>query len=403
MSVLASEAAPIEDEGSGLPTSALLALALLGFIAILTETLPAGLLPHIELSLHVGDAPAGQLVTLYALGSVAAAIPGAVLTRSWNRRRVLLMAVIGFLSFNAVTALSDNYWLTLAARFLAGAAAGVTWGLAPVYARQIAPARLQGRAMAIALVGTPLALSLGVPVGTWVGGLVGWRLPFLAMSAIALVLVGWVLAAAPDLPGQRSRDGRSIAQVFRLPGIRPILGVVLAWMLAHNILYTYVAPYLRFIGLQRQVAVVLLAFGIGALAGIGTTGAFVDRRLRQLVLLSLFAFAVVATTLLLGSAVAPIAYPAALIWGLTFGGAATLLQTASADTAGADADLAQSMIVTVWNSAIAGGGVFGGLLLQAFGPAALPPAVLFLALAAAAITWAAQAAGFTPGPRAVKA
>ena len=284
--VQSSEAVAPARGRSGLPVSGLLALALLGFIAILTETLPAGLLPQIGGSLRVGDARTGQLVTFYALGSVAAAIPVAMLTRSWNRRRVLLLAILGFLVFNGITAVSSHYPLTLAARFLAGAAAGITWGLVPVYARQIAPARLQGRAMALALVGTPLALSLGVPVGTWLGGLAGWRLPFAVMSAIALVLVGWVLKSVPDVPGPGSAERRSVAQVFRLPGMRPILAVVLTWMLGHNILYTYVAPYLRLIGLQGQVAMVLLAFGIGALAGIWATGAFIDRRLRQLVLLS---------------------------------------------------------------------------------------------------------------------
>ena len=393
-------AASVGGDRSALPVSGLLALALLGFIAILTETLPAGLLPQIGRSLHVGDALTGQLVTLYALGSVVAAIPGAVLTRRWNRRGVLLMAIGGFLVFNAVTGVSSNYDLTLAARFLAGAAAGITWGLVPVYARQMAPARLQGRAMAFALVGTPLALSLGVPLGTWLGNLVGWRLPFAAMSFIALVLVGWVLASVPDFPAQRLEEQRTILEVLRLPGIRPILGVVLAWMLGHNILYTYIAPYLQLIGLQDHVATVLLVFGVGALAGIWATGALIDQSLRRLVLLSLTAFAVMAAALLLGRTIAVIAYPAALIWGLTFGGAATLLQTASADTAGADADLAQSMIVTVWNAAIAGGGIIGGLLLQAFGPASFAPAVLLLALAAAAFAQSSRSAGFVPGPRA---
>ena len=351
-----------------MPIAGLLALALLGFIAILTETLPAGLLPQIGKGLGVGDAITGQLVTAYALGSVAAAIPGAVLTRSWRRRSVLLTAVIGFLLFNSVTAFSSNFQLTLAARFMAGAAAGITWGLVPVYARLMAPSGLEGRAMAIALVGTPLALSLGVPIGTWIGSWLGWRLPFVAMSAVALVLVGWILLSVPDFPGMREKQSRTVRQVFLVPGIRPILFVVLAWMLGHNILYTYVAPYLGSIGMESHVATVLLGFGAGALGGIWLTGALVDRHLRTLVLASLAVFAVVAAVLL-GSGAAPwLAYPAAVIWGMTFGGAATLLQTASADTAGSDADLAQSMIVTVWNSAIAGGGIGGGILLDLLGP-----------------------------------
>lgn len=391
-------------ERDRLPIAGLLALALLGFVAILTETLPAGLLPDIGRSLNLSDAFTGQLVTSYALGSVAAAIPGAVLTRRWRRRSVLLLAVGGFLIFNTVTAVSSSYPVTLVARFMAGAAAGITWGLVPVYARQMVASAQQGRAMAIALVGTPLALSLGVPVGTWIGTVVGWRVPFATMSAIALGLVGWVLIAVPDFPGQRrSEQRKSVSQVFLMPGIRPILAVVLAWMLGHNILYTYVAPYLRIAGLEDHVANVLLAFGVGALAGIWLVGLLVDRRLRQLVIASLVIFALVAAVLIFGATITWAILPAALVWGLTFGGAATLLQTASADTAGLDADLAQSMIVTVWNAAIAGGGLAGGALLQIFGAASFSPTVLLLAAIAALVAWAARQHGFPVGPRSVRA
>jgi predicted MFS family arabinose efflux permease len=86
---------PLHWRVAGLPVSGLLALAPLGFIAFFTETLPAGLLPQMGRSRGVGDALTGQLVTLSALGSAAAAMPGAVLTRSWPRRRVLLLAIGG--------------------------------------------------------------------------------------------------------------------------------------------------------------------------------------------------------------------------------------------------------------------------------------------------------------------
>ncbi len=74
--------------------------------------------------------------------------------------------------------------------------------------------------------------------------------------------------------------------------------------------------------------------------------------------------------------------------GLTFGGAATLLQTASADAAGEGADLAQSMIVVAWNLAIAGGGALGGMVLQRWGSEMLPWTLLPLIGLAAALAWA---------------
>jgi predicted MFS family arabinose efflux permease len=83
-------------------------------------------------------------------------------------------------------------------------------------------------------------------------------------------------------------------------------------------------------------------------------------------------------------------------WGLAFGGAATLFQTAIAQTAGDAADVAQSMLVTAWNLAIAGGGIIGGLLLEHSGVVAFAPALLVLLLATLAVVWFARQHGFPP-------
>ncbi|MBX6303865.1 MFS transporter [Pseudomonas aeruginosa] len=251
-----------------LPLSALLAMAMSGFVAILSETLPAGLLPQIGAGLAVSEALAGQLVSVYALGSLLAALPAASLTQGWRRRRVLLLALLIFFVCNSLTAVSSDYRLTLLARFGSGVAAGLAWGLLAGYARRLVPPEQQGRALAVAMLGAPLAL--------------------FAVAALALCL-----------------------------------GARWSWL---------------------------------AFAGLA-------------------------------------------LWGLTFGGAATLLQTASADAAGEGADLAQSMIVVAWNLAIAGGGALGGMVLQRWGSEMLPWTLLPLIGLAAVLVWGNAAHAFRVGPR----
>lgn len=112
------------EEADRLPVAGLLALAMTGFLCIVTETLPTGLLPQISDGLAVSSSLAGQTVTAYAMGSVLAAIPLTLATSGWRRRKVFLLAIVGFLIFNSVTAISTAYWLTLAARFFAGVSAG---------------------------------------------------------------------------------------------------------------------------------------------------------------------------------------------------------------------------------------------------------------------------------------
>ena len=384
---------------SSIPILALLALAMTAFLALLSETLPAGLLPQIARDLNISEVMTGQLVTMYAIGSILTAIPLTALTSTWRRRNVLLLAIIGFLIFNTATALAPNYIVALVSRFVTGMAAGLAWGLMAGYARRMVSAEQQGRAMAIAMIGTPLALSLGVPLGTLMGGVLGWRSIFGIMSGLAVVLVAWVLLVVPDYPGQKRGERLSIRQVFVTPGVRPILFVIVAWMLAHNILYTYIAPFLAPSGLRPRVDLVLLVYGVGSLAGIWLVSQLIDRWLRPLVLGCIAAFALVVVALGLAMDSPAVIYVSMAIWGITFGGAGTLLQTASADAAGDGMDVAQAMVATIWNVAIAGGGLAGGMLLDGYGAASFPLAMLALLLVALTIAWRAHRHSFKPGRR----
>ena len=377
-----------------MPVASLLALAMAAFITILTEALPAGLLPQMAQGLAVSEAWVGQTVTVYAIGSLVAAIPLTAATQGVRRRPLLLAAIAGFAIANLVTTLSASYALTIVARFLAGVSAGLLWALLAGYAARMVPDAQKGRAIAIAMVGTPLALSLGVPAGTLLGNLLGWRMCFAIMSLMALMLMVWVRLRVPDFAGQPAGKRFSLRQVFSLPGIRPVLFVVLAFVLAHNILYTYIAPFLMRAGMAERTDVVLLVFGMTSLFSIWVVGVLIDRYLRALTLASTVLFGLAGW--LLGMAGGdPIAvYAAVVMWGVAFGGAATLFQTALARSAGEAADMAQSMLVTAWNAAIACGGIVGGLLLESLGVGAFSPALLVLLLATLLVAWSARRHGF---------
>lgn len=334
--------------------------------------------------LDASEAWIGQLVSVYALGSLLAAIPLTAATRRLRRRPLLLLAIAGFAVANTVTAVSSSYPLTLAARLLAGVSAGLLWALLAGYAsRMVAPAR-QGRAIAVAMVGTPLALALGVPAGTLLGQQSGWRWSFGAMSLLSLGLLGWARAALPDFAGQAAQAALPLRRVLDLPGIAQVLAVMLLFVLAHNLLYTYVAPLLALSATAAAVDRYLLLFGVAALLGIVAVGVWIDRWMRPLLLASIGLFALAALAMALWPRSPTLLAVALAVWGLAFGGCATLFQTAIARRAGDAADLAQSLVVTGWNLAIAAGGVLGGALLQRHGAAALS----WAALALLVLAWA---------------
>ncbi|ENW19437.1 Major facilitator family transporter [Acinetobacter haemolyticus CIP 64.3 = MTCC 9819] len=388
-------AAEFENTKENIPILKLLAFTLAGFITIMTETIPAGLLPLISRDLQVTEALAGQLVSVYALGSVIAAIPVVAATRSWSRRPLFLMAISGLLIFNTLTALSSSYIVVLVARFIAGMSAGIIWGVLAGYARSMV-SNLQGRALAIVGVGQPIALCMGVPLGTWMGSMFGWRGVFWIISLLALLLLIWIRVAIPNVSGQVAEKRQSIKEIFLHPGIRSVLAVIFLWILAHNVLYTFISPYLTSVGLGDRVDLVLLLFGVSSIIGIWVTGVWVDRSLRLLTLLSLAGFTVAAILIGLGGNgnYAWLVLSGIALWGITFGGAPTLLQTAIADTAGEGADVAQSMLVTVFNLAVAGGGLLGGVLLQKIGPSSFTIAMCILSIISVYAVLQAKAHGF---------
>ncbi|WP_372350121.1 MFS transporter [Streptomyces sp. KL116D] len=390
-----STSAPTPTQTPKLPLPALLALATAVFITSLTETLPAGLLPAMSGALGVSESATGQTVTVYAVGTFLTAIPLTAATTAWNRRRLLLTAMAAFAVANTVTALSSSYALTMTARFVAGVAAGLAWALLAGHARRLAPPNLEGKALAIAMAGIPVALSLGVPAGTFLGSALGWRTAFLAMTALTVVLLGWIRLAVPDHPGQARSARTPMRHALRVPGVSAVLTVTLVLVLAHTILYAYIATFLDDLGLGGSTDVVLLVFGAASLLSIWIVGALVHRRLRALTLAGTVLIAVAAAALALLADSTPAVYAAAALWGLGWGGIPTLLQTAAGRAGGEEAaDAAQAMLVTLWNVAMAVGGVAGGVLLDLAGSGSFPWAVLLLLAPVLAVVTASRRHGF---------
>ncbi|MGW3288982.1 MFS transporter [Streptomyces sp. NPDC001002] len=375
-----------------LPWPGLLALSTAAFTAVMTELLPAGLLPRMAPALGVSEARVGFLVTGYAAASFAAAIPLTALLRGLPRRRVLVGALAGFAVSNAVVALSSSYAFTFVARLLAGAVGGLLWAMLVGYAARMVPAERRGRAIAIVLAGITLALSLGVPAGAALAGVLGWRTVFAMLAGLAVLLIGWVRWRVPGFPGEPPGARIPLARVAVLPGLPAVLSVTLFLLLGHQVMYTYVAPFAAHAGLGRADAV-LLVFGAATVAGIWLTGLLVDRHLRATLLTALAVCAGAMLCLGLFAGTHAVLFGSVALWGVAFGGAPTLIQTALVDASGPRvADVATSLQATVYNAGIATGSLTGGLALDAMGPGALP--WTSLALIAAALTTVVLGRGY---------
>ncbi|MDQ0576617.1 MFS transporter [Agromyces albus] len=377
-----------------LPWAALSVMALLGFVLISTETMPAGLLPQMAASMDTSEGTVGQFVSAYALGTVVATIPAITLTRGMRRKRLLLIGIAGFLVVNTVTALATDVALSLAARFVAGAFSGMLWGMLAGYALRITAPGHRGRALAIVSAGAPIGIALGTPIGSWVGTNLDWRWSFGGLSILTLILIALAVAFIPGASGQAATSRLPLRRVFGIPGIAAILAVVFVWMLAHSTTYIYIAPYLRTASAGPTVELALVVFGMASVIGIAVTGAIIDRHRRLLLFTSIALFAAAGVVLFLGHQSIVAVLVAITLWGITFGGAPAQMQAAMSDLSGENADVANAFLPVSFNLAIFAAGVLGAALVDNFDGLMLPMVMSGLAILLLGIAYRGRHSAF---------
>ncbi|MFB2581378.1 MFS transporter [Herbiconiux sp. P15] len=375
-----------EAEERRLPLAALIALALIGFILVAMETMPAGLLPDIAAGMATSEGTVGLFVSAYALGTVIVTVPAISLTRRFRRKPLLLISVAGLVVANALTAVSPDVVVSLASRFVAGSFSGIIWGMLAAYAIRISPPARAGLALSIMSVGAPLGFAFGTPLGAFIGGLTEWRWSFAGLSLLGLLVGVAILVCVPDVPGLPATTRLPLRRVLTLRGVPIVLLVIVVWMLAHSTLYTYVAPYLRATGTGITPDLMLLVYGVASLGGIALVGVLLDRHPRALLHLSALAFAAAGAVLLVGHASPAAVLVAAVLWGVSFGGASPQVQNALTRVGGDNADIANSFLPVAFNLAIFGAGILGALLLSAADGLILPAAMTALGVLALALT-----------------
>lgn len=340
------------------------------FTFLTTELMPVGLLTPISASLGVTEGAAGLLVTLYGI-SAGLGVPFIVAwTRHVDRRR-LLSALLGVLTLgNLLTGLAPGFALVLLTRLVMGFANGVFWAIGVSMAMRLVPERQASRAAAVALSGISIATVAGIPLGTYLTGLTGWRTTFLIWSCLSAVVCAAVAMSLPSLP---SDNAVPVREVFALPRdnarMRAVLYAVVLFVLGHFAAYTFIRPYAEDHASASAgfVSLLLVLYGVGGTAGNFTAGYAVRRNPRATFVTA--CAGILASLLLLLSAghTRPGLLAVVVLWGLSFGAAnlcqVNLMLAAAPDTF----EAAMSVNTLGYNTSIALGALFGGLLVNGFG------------------------------------
>ena len=217
------------------------------------------------------------------------------------------------------------------------------------------------------------------------GSVIGWRPTFGLISALFLTLILWVLWKLPEVQGERIGERVSLVQVALRPGFATVLVTTLLIAVAHYTLYTYISPLAAAMRFPGGTPAAMLVFGVGALTGIWIVGHTVDEHFRRTAWggLALTACAMVSLLVLRHD---PFSEALTIyFWGIAFGVLPTFFQTATNNADGPPADVATSLLSTVYGFGISGGSALGGFLLEPIGVLNLPLITLTVVILAAAL------------------
>ncbi|RIL87686.1 MFS transporter [Staphylococcus cohnii] len=345
------------------------------FIVGMVEMMVAGIMNLMSSDLHVSEALIGQLVTLYA---ITFAIAGPILVKLTNRfspRMVLLWALFAFVVGNIIIAIAPNFSILVIGRILSSAAAAlIVVKILALTALLTAPQH-RGKMIGIVYSGFSGANVFGVPIGTVIGDLVGWRYTFLFIVIISLFVGILMYIYIPKLSDHLSSNtetdtgssrSNTYSKVLRPVEVTKYLGITFLLLVANSVTFIYINPLILSGG--HQLSFVSIALLINGIAGvIGTSmGGFLSDRLtskRWLVI----ATAVFIVMMLLLNMFLPgtgLLLMIIFIWNIMQWSTNPAVQSGIIEHVEGDTSQVMSWNMSSLNAGIGIGGIVGGLVVS---------------------------------------
>ena len=354
---------------------ALFALTLSAFAIGTTEFVIVGLIPTIAEQLNVSLPSAGLLVSLYALGVAIGAPILTALTGKLPRKWLLVGLMALFTAGNLLAWQAPGYESLIVARILTGLAHGVFFSVGSTIATGLVAKEKAASAIAIMFSGLTVALVTGVPLGTWIGQVFGWRETFLVVSALGVIaMAGSLLLIPNNLPkGAASSIREQLAVLTKKPLLMVYAKTALGYGGAFTA-FTFLAPILQQVSGfgANAVSLILLVYGVSVAVGNIWGGKLADK-MGPLPALKLM-FGGLALILLMLTFTAPhpvLAVFTVLVWGPYAYGYVPGLQVlvvkqAVIHTPNA-VDVASGLNIAAFNVGIALGSVVGGFVVKHLG------------------------------------
>ena len=220
-------------------------MALCVALLIASEFMPVSLLTPIAHDLHATDGMAGQAISISGLFAVVTSLLIATFAARFDRRHVLIGLTAVMLLSLVVIAMAPNFLILMIARALLGIVIGGFWSLATATVMRLVPAESIPKALGIVYTGNAVATAFAAPIGSYLGGIIGWRGVFWAMTPFVVANLIWQWISLPSLAPQKANPmGKLVGLLKRRNVAFAMLGVMLTFAGAFTT-FTYLRPFLE--------------------------------------------------------------------------------------------------------------------------------------------------------------
>ncbi|MGA1809198.1 MFS transporter [Sphingobium sp. WW5] len=371
---------------------AVIAMALCATILISSEFMPVSLLSPIARDLAITEGHAGQSIAISGLFALITSLFISAIIGVSDRRRVVLIFTALMVVSGVMVALAPNAPLLMAGRALLGVAIGGFWSISAAVVMRLVPEESVPKALAILNGGNAVATTLGAPIGSFLGGLIGWRGAFFCVVPLAVIAFVWQWRSLPALPPEkatiRARD------VFALLKHRQFaIGMIAVslFFFGQFTLLTYLRPFLDLVTGNDAplISAILLALGIAGFVGTIMIGWLLKSHHYSLLITIPAMLAVIAITLVEVDGTPLTAGLLLTLWGLLATAAPVGWWTWLSKTMPHEAEAGGGLMVAIIQLAIMLGAMVGGTLFDAWGyrgPFSVAAALLVIASLLAVVT-----------------
>lgn len=358
----------IEEARPAAAWGAVLSMALCVAMLIASEFMPVSLLTPMAEGLRASEGQTGQAISISGLFAMAASMLVTTVAGRLNRKWVLVAMTALMLVSLVLVAAAPNFAVLLVGRALLGICIGGFWALATAVIMRLVPEADVPRALALMYGGQAIAAAFAAPIGSYLGGMFGWRAVFWALTPIVAANLAWHIAALPSLPARQRQDFRTVFDLLKRPHfLAGLVASMLSWGSAFT-MFTYLRPFLeRVTGADvTMLSVLLLVLGSAGFVGTWAAGRFVHGNVAPLLKLpALLMGSCTLGLLLVGGS--PIAAGLLLaIWGAMNTAMSVIWMTWMSQNADDVPEAAGSLMVAAIQASILLGAVAGGWLLDGF-------------------------------------